>query len=52
MQAQPCGRRGQVYDEFLDLGPYTYYLLCLLDVPASPALDLLRQWLVASNNAS
>jgi len=47
-----AGRLTYVYEDFLDLGPYTYYLLCPLDVPASPALELFRQWLVAGNSAS
>lgn len=47
-----AGRLAYLYDGFLDLGEYTYYLLCPLGVPASPALELFRHWLVAGNSRS
>lgn len=44
-----AGRLVYLYDDYLDLGGYTYYLLWPIDVAASPALELFRKWLVTSN---
>jgi LysR family transcriptional regulator, glycine cleavage system transcriptional activator len=47
-----AGRLVYPYDFTLDMGSYTYYFVCRVDVPSSPALATFRDWLVEASSTA
>ena len=40
------GRLVHLYDDSLDMGPYTYYFVCPVDAQRSDAVEVFRKWLL------